>query len=337
MGEYGISVVIPTFNRGSSIVRAIESVLNQTYPVSEIIVVDDGSRDDTQSVVHRFIETLPPTRCVRYVHQAQQGVSVARNAGIRAAAGNWVAFLDSDDCWLPDKLEWQVRALEAAGSHCGLCFTDSLHVNNSQWNWTVFQAVGQSFDLVLGTIPNPSKYVVSGNHGIYIQSVLVRRDVLDKVVGFDPALRIFEDNDFVFRCSLRTGFAIVNKPLVEVNRSPDRGEGLMELFAKEDFRLGQLEHEHRKWLTDEQCMSPDVRGLVRKSLRQIHAGWSSLHLINGQNRSARLAMRQSLAYEVTVKGLVKLALVSWFPRMTKRIVRDRYNRSVKAMLPGLHI
>ncbi|MDP9338878.1 MAG: glycosyltransferase family 2 protein [Acidobacteriota bacterium] len=338
MGEYTISVVIPTYNRGSCVGRAIQSVLSQTYPVHEVIVVDDGSQDDTGTIVGSFVDAaLQSGTSVRYLRQAQQGVSVARNTGIAATTGNWIAFLDSDDCWLLDKLEWQVRAVETVGAHCGFCFTDALHVNNPQWNWTVFQAVGQSFDHVFGTIPNAPEYVVHGNHGIYIQSVLLRRDILDKVGGFDPALRIIEDNDFVFRCSLRTDFAFVNKPLVEVNRSPDRGEGLMELFAKEDFRLGQLEHEHQKWLNEEMEMSPQVRKLVEWRLSQIHAGWASLLLMQGKNRSARLAMQQSLTYGVTVKGVIKWTLVSCLPETTKRIVQRRYRSSLKAMLPGMRI
>jgi glycosyltransferase involved in cell wall biosynthesis len=100
-----VSVVIPAYNAEGYLGRAIESVLAQTRPVHEIIVVDDGSTDNTSGIAERFGCLV---RCLR---QANAGVSAARNAGIRAALGDWIAFLDSDDCWLPNKIEAQMHVL----------------------------------------------------------------------------------------------------------------------------------------------------------------------------------------------------------------------------------
>lgn len=335
MEPYRISVVIPTYNRAAQIVNAIQSVKVQAYAAHEIIVVDDGSVDNTRSVVRGFVDSLSKSdTAVRYIYQAQQGVSVARNNGLASALGDWVAFLDSDDRWLPDKLELQVRALEELDGQCGLCFTDALHVNNSQWDWTVFEAVGASFKDNFGVVPNASEYVVGGSHGIYIQTVLVRRDLANKVGGFDSRLRIYEDNDFVFRVSLHTKFAFVNKPLVEVNRSPDRGEGLMELYAKEDFRLQQIEYEHQKWLKE--CeVGPRVRRLIEVRLQQIFAGWASLYLMRGRKIDARRSMQHSLSHGLTAKGIIKWALITCMPKTAQRFAMRRYEQSLKAMLPGL--
>ncbi len=100
-----VSVVIPTFNRASVVTRALESVLLQTRPPDELLVVDDGSTDDT---AERVRAELPG---VRVIEQENRGVSAARNAGIRAATGTWIALLDSDDEWLPEKLDRQLRAV----------------------------------------------------------------------------------------------------------------------------------------------------------------------------------------------------------------------------------
>jgi len=101
-----ISVVIPAYNAGKYIGRTIDSVLAQTRSADEIIVVDDGSTDNTADVIRRYGEK------VKYIHQANAGASVARNTGIKAACGEWIAFLDGDDEWVSEKLRLQVEHLE---------------------------------------------------------------------------------------------------------------------------------------------------------------------------------------------------------------------------------
>src|SRR5712675_1199611 len=96
-----VSVIIPTYNSGRLVVEAVESALAQTLAPAEILVVDDGSTDDTRDRLAKF---GPP---VSYIHQENQGVAAARNRGIRAATGDLVAFLDADDVWHPKKLERQ--------------------------------------------------------------------------------------------------------------------------------------------------------------------------------------------------------------------------------------
>ncbi|MCB1713751.1 MAG: glycosyltransferase family 2 protein, partial [Candidatus Competibacteraceae bacterium] len=96
-----ISVIIPAHNRAHTLPRALDSVLAQTRPADEVILVDDGSTDDTAALLQAHYPT------VRYLHQPNQGVSAARNSGIRLARGDWIALLDSDDAWLPHKLACQ--------------------------------------------------------------------------------------------------------------------------------------------------------------------------------------------------------------------------------------
>ena len=101
-GRQLVSVIIPTYNSGTYVTETIDSVLNQTYPHREIIVVDDGSTDDTPEQVRRY------GSAISYIRQSNSGVGAARNTGLRAASGHYLAFLDSDDLWLPEKLAVQL-------------------------------------------------------------------------------------------------------------------------------------------------------------------------------------------------------------------------------------
>jgi len=104
-----ISVIIPTFNSASFVADAVASALEQTYPPLEVIVIDDGSTDNTQEIL------APHWNVIRYVKQPNAGAAAARNRGLDIAKGDWVAFLDSDDVWLPEKLEKQAACIQA---HC---------------------------------------------------------------------------------------------------------------------------------------------------------------------------------------------------------------------------
>src|SRR5208337_529053 len=134
-----VSVVIPTYNRAAKVRSAIESVLDQTFSDLEVIVVDDGSSDDTGKILGAAFGDR-----IRYFVQANQGASVARNKGIAEAQGEWIAFLDSDDEWERDKLEWQFKALERFGPQCGGCYTDA-HFMNHPETQTMFQLGEESY------------------------------------------------------------------------------------------------------------------------------------------------------------------------------------------------
>ncbi|MGA7301658.1 MAG: glycosyltransferase family A protein, partial [Candidatus Sulfotelmatobacter sp.] len=130
-----VSVVIPTYNRAGTVPRAIESVLAQTFTDLEVIVVDDGSSDDTGKVLGEMFGER-----IRYFAQVNQGASIARNRGIEEARGEWIAFLDSDDLWEKEKLEWQLKALEQFAPQCCGCYTDTRFFNHPETR-TMFQLV----------------------------------------------------------------------------------------------------------------------------------------------------------------------------------------------------
>jgi glycosyltransferase involved in cell wall biosynthesis len=171
-----ISVIIPVYNCADFLAEAIESVLAQSYPASEIIVVDDGSTDDSISVAARFPQ-------VRVLSQPNAGPGAARNLGIRNARGSYLAFLDADDLWAPDKLQRQMSAMEADDPDIVFGQVEIFH---------------QSGDP--GTAPQIYE-------GVIVGAMLVKRESFDRVGGFPEATRIGEFIDWYARaqeCGLRS-------------------------------------------------------------------------------------------------------------------------------------
>jgi glycosyltransferase involved in cell wall biosynthesis len=134
-----VSVVIPTYNRSDKVRKGVESVLAQSFTDLEVIVVDDGSSDNTEQTLRQAFGDR-----IRYYFQPNQGVSVARNKGIAEARGEWIAFLDSDDLWEREKIERQFNALQQCGSPCGACYTDVRFFNHSETR-TMFQLAQNSY------------------------------------------------------------------------------------------------------------------------------------------------------------------------------------------------
>jgi len=193
-----VSVIVPTHNRARLIGRALRSIQAQTAGVLEIIVVDDGSTDGTGEL----IRTEFPA--VRYLQQAQAGVSAARNRGIDAARGTWIALLDSDDEWLPAKIARQWSRL-AAEPELRVCHTDEMWIRN-------------------GVRVNAMKKHAKRGGWIFRQclplcamspsSILIHREVFDRIGFFDEALPACEDYDLWLRITARFPVQFVAEPLI---------------------------------------------------------------------------------------------------------------------------
>jgi len=185
-----VSVIIPTYNRAHLVGRAIRSVLNQTFQDFEIIVVDDGSTDNTEEVVKGFND--PRIRYIR--HEYNRGGSAARNTGIRAARGEYIAFLDSDDEWLPQKLERQVKAFKDLDETTALVYTG-------------LRFVDRKGALIREQQPRLKGYVfrelLRRNAIGTASSVLLRRESLLSVGLFNEALPSRQDLDLWVRIARR--------------------------------------------------------------------------------------------------------------------------------------
>lgn len=195
-----ISVVIPVYNGAALIGKAIRSVLAQTMLPDEIIVVNDGSTDDT-------LETLVAFRdSVTVISTDNRGVASARNSGIRAAAGDWIAFLDADDVWHPDKLERQFDLLDrypgAGMSFCNFIYLERAD-GSAQQHFERF-AGRVTFNVDAPIHPDPYDALLRENLVGTASSVVVRRDVLDQAGLFETSYRQAEDYDLWLRCALVT-------------------------------------------------------------------------------------------------------------------------------------
>ncbi|SCY09018.1 Predicted glycosyltransferases [Lachnospiraceae bacterium XBB2008] len=204
MGEDLVSVVIPTYNREKELCNSVKSVLEQTYSNLEIIIVDDGSTDNTE----QFVAGIQDER-VRYIKLEHNcGCSVARNIGIQNARGQYIAFQDSDDIWHMDKLEKQLDFMKNRGYD----FTFSQYVIKNSDNEIVPRDTNINDKLFeFGFFE-----IELMNNKIGTPTMLIRRDLIDKVGGFDESIVTLEDWDFAIRLCKNGNVGYVSEPLVDV-------------------------------------------------------------------------------------------------------------------------
>jgi glycosyltransferase involved in cell wall biosynthesis len=228
-----VTVVIPAYNAGRFLTDAIGSALAQTHAAREIVVIDDGSTDDTPAVAARFGDAI------RWVRKENGGPARARNDGIRLARGELVAFLDADDVWLPHKLERQIAKL-AERPHAALVHSLAYNVlsDGSHRELRTPEASDYSGDCL--------ERLFHGNR-ITFSTVVARKACLEEVGGFDESLRqaAIEDYDLLLRLASRYPFTVVAEPLIHyrihgANGSADRWNmfgleaGLIERVVERD-------------------------------------------------------------------------------------------------------
>lgn len=213
-----VSIVIPAYNRAGSIRRAIESVLRQSWTDFELLVIDDGSTDGTQDAVRAIAD--PRLRLIETPRN--MGASAARNLGIEEARGDWVAFQDSDDEWLPLKIEKQMARLLAGdyvAAYCGMMILDEpqgpLGAIEGRMRPRYFPAPAETEVEGALLVPLLRTSLIS------TQTLVARRDRLREVGGFDPELRALIDWDCVLRLAPLGPIAFVDEPLVLQSFSPN--------------------------------------------------------------------------------------------------------------------
>lgn len=219
-----IAVIIPVYNRAPVIHRALDSVRAQTLSPAQVIVVDDGSTDNLAELIAREYPE------VEYIHQVNRGVSAARNAGIRASHSEWIALLDSDDEWLPQKLQQQFRALERApGKH--LCHTDEIWVRNG---------------IRVNAMNKHRKYGGSIFHHclplcvISPSSVLLSKHLVDETGLFDEDLPACEDYDYWLRvCAFHEVLYLEDKLIIKYGGHADQLS--RQHWGMDRFRVHALE------------------------------------------------------------------------------------------------
>jgi glycosyltransferase involved in cell wall biosynthesis len=226
-----VSVIIPTYNRAHLLKKALDSVTSQTHKDLELIVVDDGSIDNTAEVVESIEEP------VRYFSIPHSGVSKARNAGLEHARGEWIAFLDSDDYWLPAKLEKQLEYLGTRKPPCcgypryRLCHTDEIWIRDGK---RINQ--GKKHHKYEGWFFKPSLHLCL----ISPSSVLIHRCVFESVGGFDESFEYVEDYDLWLRICSRFPVGYLDEKLI-VKTGGHKDQLSARIEGIEYFRLQALE------------------------------------------------------------------------------------------------
>jgi glycosyltransferase involved in cell wall biosynthesis len=236
-----VSIVIPTYNYGHYVCEAVESALAQTHPAVEVIVVDDGSTDDTRQRLAAYGDRI------RYIHQANQKLSAARNTGMNAARGEYIALLDSDDGFHPRKVELQLQYL-LAHPDVGLVGTSTFIDPSRRWPAAPDSPPARQFSI--DEIVTKTRFCPS--------SAMLRRECLASVGPFDPLLPATEDRDYWIRAAARTKIGVILAELTfyrihptSMSRNPERMEHAGRLVLDKAFRMKELAG---RWLLRRKAM-----------------------------------------------------------------------------------
>ena len=267
-----VSVIVPTYNRGRVVEEAIESVLAQRAGDFELIVVDDGSTDDTRERLGRIHD-----RRLRRLGLPHRGVAAARNAGITASRGSLISFLDSDDLWKPDKLDREARFL-ARHPEVGVIFSDlekhdgALFTPSFMRTTEVFSRwlrEGIPVDMVL---TRREMYLCLLEEAVVKTPALtVRRRLLEKVGGFDETWSSSEDWELLLRLAQITPFGYIDRPLAVIRVSPDSLHRLEQVSG--DEQMLALLAAYRRASSDPAVRAAAGRGICSRAR---HLWWHQL-------------------------------------------------------------
>jgi glycosyltransferase involved in cell wall biosynthesis len=300
-GMPAVSVIIPTYNSAAFLRETVESVLGQTYSDFEIIVVDDGSTDETERVMRSFGAR------VSYVKQENKGVSAARNHGIKLARARYVAFLDSDDLWVPQKLAEQIPLLDE-DPEIGLVYSD----------WAVVSERGVAEPSFHSSRPAASGHVFNElvETGFILTSgTVVRRSCFDDVGDFDESLSIAQDYDLWLRICYRWKVAVVNKALVTKRSWDGSLSSNLTKTAMERIAL------YQKALRDIPDMTARSRQLVRRQLALSYWDVGYDYFDRLSLKEARKNLVSSLAFDWRNGRALGCLAASCLPSPVVKVVR----------------
>ena len=255
-----VSVVIPVFNGASFITRAVESVFAQTWKDFEIIIVDDGSTDNTQAVLSQ-LGNQPNIRCL---YQDNAGPAQARNLGIESASGEYIAFLDCDDIWVPAKLEAELAILR--GKSQPVLVHSNYEVIDPTGRVIQHAKAGQSRDAL--------HQAFTGGQAPLLSTILLPRTLLERVGGFDSNLWVSEDSDLILRLYEMTRFECIDRVLVHK---------FQQLHGDRDNPSGESSYREKSLCSRERFLTrvQNRKILNQEQLHVLNREWSSYYLMKG--------------------------------------------------------
>jgi glycosyltransferase involved in cell wall biosynthesis len=310
MNRPSVSVVIPTYNRGHVVGEAIDSVLTQTVPADEIIVVDDGSTDATADVLGRFGGQIISIR------QTNSGVSAARNAGICRATGDWVAFLDSDDVFLAHRIK--VLHRDIVNSEAGVHFAN-IEVLGPGYQHDFFDLRGLVCPSDRSQLQSSGRLFAFGA-GFPPQGIAVRRDWLLRAGGFDEHMRIYEDLDLFLKMTFFGPWMATSVVVARVRRIGPPSETLSYINVKDAVYSKAMAIRAYERFQAHPELTADERQRVRCFVSGARFEQSQALAISGQINESRKKLFQSAKEHPSFKGWLRALPPLLFGDLGYRVV-----------------
>lgn len=308
------TVILPVYNRAASLAPALESVLNQTRPADEVIVIDDGSSDDILSAL------APYEGRIRLLRQANAGVAAARNTAARAATGDWLTFQDSDDLWTPTHLESVARDLAGAGPEVVCHLGDVVYVGDG-YSEHLFTIKNRSFPQgACERIEDPLPLVISG---MTLQAAAIRRDVFARMGGFDAEMRMLSDTAFFCQLALEGVFLVTADEMAQIQRLPGDTESITSLHRKNALYARQMHVRILDRLLP-RPLRPDQRLLVDRTLAG--AEFRLAEVLHRTDRAAerRMLVQSARRHPKALVGWAKAAIALGLGARGYRMILDRH-------------
>jgi len=313
-----VSVIIPAYNRAHLIPAAIQSVLDQTYRDFEIIVIDDGSIDATKEAVNSFKDAR-----INYIYQQNSGVASARNNGITASRGEYLALLDSDDAWLPDYLSLMVEKLDAhpqaalVCSDCFICNKDLDEILQKKWHNSAYDTIEPD-----DAERHPLKYLLRSGCFISPQSTVLRKSILNNTGLFDETLVTHEDLELFIRIVREHPVKLIDIPLVKFRKNDNGLQSRYEQMCQDDITVmkrtlaaGGLAREEKRFAIKRLAHAYHLWGWYAFYKKDSSLGWRRLFraiMINPWDSGPYIFIRKYLVtstkYSLKKKVLPKLPI-----------------------------
>lgn len=317
MAEPLVSVIIPVYNRAHCIRRAIDSVLAQTFKDYEIVVMDDGSKDDSLAILKTYGDSI------RLLTQANAGAGTARNNAIRASRGRWIAFLDSDDEWRPEKLESQMRLIGKYGAR--VCYSrceaeDGKPLPDLEDVTSTLKEPG------VYHVADPVEFLSRARCHPYLQSMILEKPLFDAAGYFDQTMHTGDDTLWLFKLSFLCDCIYVDRPLTVIHRYSDNS-------LTYDLRPAQAEKRYDGFMRTQAEMywrlreaRPEQAAIARGRLAFSLLCRSELASAAGQSKLARSLAWDGMAFAGDFRTFAHCAVLWLAPGLCQSHFRKKWYR-----------
>ena len=317
MAEPSVSVIIPVYNRAHCVRRAVDSVLAQTHKDFEIVAVDDGSQDGSVEILRGYGDAI------RLIAQPNAGAAGARNTGIRAARGRWIAFLDSDDEWRAEKLATQMAAIGKYGAR--VCFSRCV-AEDGQPLADLEEVTATELEPGVFRVPEPLEFLTKARSHPYLQSLVVEKSLFERAGYFEPGLIAGEDTLWLFKLSFLADGIYVDRPMTVIHRytgnsltydaRPEQAEKRFDAFIRLQREMCRRLQEAR----------PEHAALMRRRLAYSLMCRSELASAAGQNQLARSLAREAVACAGDFRAFVRGVVLWSVPGLCRSHFRKKWYR-----------